>query len=41
MAGIPETAGFLTKPQIALEQIQAACAADLPRKTTPTNYMTQ
>src|SRR4030088_1481927 len=31
MAGIPETAGFLTKPQIALEQIQAACAADLPR----------
>jgi SRSO17 transposase len=31
VAGIPETAGFLTKPQIALEQIQAACAANLPR----------
>src|SRR5881628_655900 len=30
-AGIPETIGFLTKPQIALEQIQAACAAGLPR----------
>jgi len=30
-AGIPETVGFLTKPQIALEQIRAACAADLPR----------
>jgi SRSO17 transposase len=26
-AGIPETVGFLTKPEIALEQIQAACAA--------------
>src|SRR3982075_4454777 len=31
MAGSPETRGFLTKPQIALEQIQAAYAADLPR----------
>src|SRR5512138_1490316 len=30
-AGIPETVGFLTKPQIALEQVQAACAAGLPR----------
>jgi SRSO17 transposase len=30
-AGIPETIGFLTKPQIALEQIRAACAAGLPR----------
>ena len=30
-AGIPETIGFLTKPEIALEQIQAACAAGLPR----------
>src|SRR4051812_1736206 len=30
-AGIPETVGFLTKPEIALEQIQAACAAGLPR----------
>jgi SRSO17 transposase len=29
--GIPETIGFLTKPEIALEQIQAACAAGLPR----------
>src|SRR5215212_10240922 len=29
--GIPETIGFLSKPQIALEQIRAACAADLPR----------
>jgi SRSO17 transposase len=26
-AGIPETVGFQSKPQIALEQIQAACAA--------------
>src|SRR6476661_11009284 len=31
VAGIPETIGFLTKPQIALEQIRAACAAGLPR----------
>src|SRR5215204_5070014 len=30
-AGIPEAVGFLTKPEIALEQIQAACAAGLPR----------
>jgi SRSO17 transposase len=30
-AGIPETVGFLTKPEIALEQIRAACAAGLPR----------
>jgi SRSO17 transposase len=30
-ASIPETVDFLTKPQIALEQIRAACAADLPR----------
>jgi SRSO17 transposase len=30
-AGIPETIRFLTKPEIALEQIQAACAAGLPR----------
>jgi SRSO17 transposase len=30
-AGIPERIGFLTKPQIALEQIRAACDADLPR----------
>src|SRR3954466_2251710 len=30
-AGIPETVGFLTKPEIALEQIQAACMAGLPR----------
>src|ERR671913_2587491 len=30
-AGIPETVGFLTKPQIALEQIRAACATGLPR----------
>src|SRR3954453_10998151 len=29
-AGIPETVGVLTKPQIALEQIRAACAAGLP-----------
>src|SRR4051812_39020615 len=29
-AGIPETVGFLTKPEIALEQIQAACMAGLP-----------
>src|SRR5215217_6253086 len=30
-AGIPETVGFLTKPEIALEQIRAACAAGPPR----------
>src|SRR5215218_5674890 len=30
-SGIPETVGFLTKPEIALEQIRAACAAGLPR----------
>jgi SRSO17 transposase len=30
-AGIPETVGFLSKPQIALEQIRAAWAAGLPR----------
>src|SRR4051812_21971323 len=30
-AGVPETVGFLTKPEIALEQIRAACAAGLPR----------
>src|SRR5215207_1130177 len=30
-AGIPETVGFLTKPEIALEQIRAACAAGVPR----------
>ena len=29
-AGIPETIGFLTKPEIALEQIRAAHAAGLP-----------
>src|SRR6187549_3360677 len=28
-AGIPETIGFLTTPEIALEQVQAACAAGL------------
>jgi SRSO17 transposase len=30
-AGIPETVGFLTKPEIALEHVRAACAAGLPR----------
>jgi SRSO17 transposase len=30
-AGIPETVEFLTKPEMALEQIRAACAAGLPR----------
>ena len=30
-AGIPETVGFLAKPEIALEQIRAACAAGVPR----------
>jgi SRSO17 transposase len=30
-AGVPEEIGFATKPQIALEQIRAACAAGLPR----------
>jgi SRSO17 transposase len=30
-AGVPEEISFKTKPQIALEQIRAACQADLPR----------
>jgi len=30
-AGVPEEIEFRTKPQIALEQIEAACAAGLPR----------
>jgi SRSO17 transposase len=30
-AGVPETIGFATKPAIALDQIRAACAADIPR----------
>src|SRR4051794_11916209 len=30
-AGIPQDISFQTKPQIALEQIRAACAAGLPR----------
>src|SRR3954462_12688105 len=30
-AGIPEGVGFLTKPEIALEQIRSACVAGLPR----------
>jgi SRSO17 transposase len=30
-AGVPEEVGFKTKPQIALEQIDAACRAGLPR----------
>lgn len=30
-AGIPEEIGFRTKPEIALEQIRAACDAGLPR----------
>ncbi len=30
-AGVPEEVGFKTKPEIALEQIAAACAAGLPR----------
>src|SRR4051794_28571213 len=29
-SGIPETVEFLSKPEIALEQIQAACTAGLP-----------
>src|SRR3979411_2899647 len=29
--GVPESVGFQTKPEIALEQIAAACAAGLPR----------
>ena len=31
MAGIPPDIAFQTKPQIALDQIRAACAAGLPR----------
>src|SRR3954467_7597538 len=30
-SGIPEAVGFLSKPEIALAQIRAACAAGLPR----------
>ena len=30
-AGVPEEIGFRTKPEIALDQIRAACAAGLPR----------
>src|SRR5271163_4134135 len=30
-AGVPEEIGFRTKPEIALEQITAACKAGLPR----------
>src|SRR3954468_1247833 len=30
-AGVPEEIGFQTKPEIALDQIRAACAAGLPR----------
>lgn len=30
-AGVPESLGFATKPEIALAQIEAACAAGLPR----------
>src|SRR3712207_575660 len=30
-SGNPETIGFLTKPEIALEQTQTACAAGVPR----------
>src|SRR5271156_4984154 len=30
-AGVPEEIGFKTKPEIALEQITAACKAGLPR----------
>jgi len=30
-AGVPEDIGFATKPEIALAQIEAACAAGLPR----------
>ena len=30
-AGVPEGIGFMTKPAIALEQIEAACTAGLPR----------
>jgi len=30
-AGVPEAIGFATKPEIALDQIRAACAAGIPR----------
>jgi SRSO17 transposase len=30
-AGVPKEVGFQTKPEIALEQIRAACAADIAR----------
>ena len=30
-AGVPEEIGFQTKPEIALDQIRAACAVGLPR----------
>jgi len=32
-AGVPEPIGFATKPEIALDQIRAACAAGIPRGT--------
>jgi SRSO17 transposase len=32
-AGIPEGIGFATKPQIARAQLEAACAAEVPRGT--------
>src|SRR5579862_6173123 len=32
-AGVPSGVGFRTKPEIALDQIRAACAAGLPRGT--------
>src|SRR5471032_605654 len=30
-AGVPEAIGFATEPEIALDQIRAACAAGIPR----------
>ena len=32
-AGVPEPIGFATKPEIALDQIRAACTAGIPRGT--------
>src|SRR5664280_3191292 len=36
--GVPEEVDFKTKPEIALEQIEAACAAGLPRGVVAVSY---
>ncbi len=36
-ARVPKAIAFKTKPEIALKQIQAACAAGVPRGAVPTD----